>query len=139
MTPVRMLHRSCIRVSELSTGQLPVVRHRTVLHRAQGVQEHARSFQVGVARQRIRRVVQLDVRLLRNHNTKGLSKCHNEIDKDAFLDVPTNRRSSSRTNRGYHVNHSSVLTYVHAQAPLTYFYTKHVMLEDWLSIAPVEV
>ena len=29
------------------------------------------------------------------YSTKGLSKRHNDIDKDAFLDVLTNRRSGS--------------------------------------------
>ena len=34
---------------------------------------------------------------------KGLSKCQNAIDKEAFLAVLTNRRSSSGTNRGFRV------------------------------------
>ena len=73
------------------------------------------------------------------YSTKGLSKRHNEIDKDAFLEVLTNRRSGSGKNRGFRVNHSSVLTYVQERAALTYFYAKRVVLEDGVSTGPVNV
>ena len=73
------------------------------------------------------------------YSTKGLSKRHNEIDKDAFLQVLTNRRSGSGKNRGFRVNHSSVLTYVQERAALTYFYAKRVVLEDGVSTGPVDV
>ena len=46
------------------------------------------------------------------YSTKGLSKRHNTIDKDAFLEVLTNHRSGSGTNRGFRVHNSTVLTYV---------------------------
>ena len=48
--------------------------------------------------------------------TKGLSKRHNVIDKDAFLDVLTNRRSGSGVNRGFRVHNSSMMTYVQERA-----------------------
>ena len=73
------------------------------------------------------------------YSTKGLSKRHNEIDKDAFLEVLTNRRSGSGKNRGFRVNHSSVLTYVQERAALTYIYAKRVVLEDGVSTGPVNV
>ena len=73
------------------------------------------------------------------YSTKGLSKRHNEIDKDAFLEVLTNRRSGSGKNRGFRVNHSSGLTYVQERAALTYFYAKRVVLEDGVSTGPVNV
>ncbi len=44
--------------------------------------------------------------------SKGLSKRHNDIDKNAFPEVLTNRRSGSGKNRGLRVRHSPVLTYV---------------------------
>ena len=44
------------------------------------------------------------------YSTKGLSKRHNDIDKDAFLTVLTNRRSDSGVNRGFRVRDSSVMT-----------------------------
>ncbi|KAI0217884.1 hypothetical protein LSAT2_030345, partial [Lamellibrachia satsuma] len=60
------------------------------------------------------------------YSTKGLSKRHNDIDKNAFLEVLTNRRSGSGKNRGFRVRHSTVLTYVQERAALTYFYAKRV-------------
>ena len=58
------------------------------------------------------------------YSTNGLSKRHNTIDKDAFLDVLTTRRSGSGKNRGFRVHKSTVLTYVQERAALTYFYAK---------------
>ena len=43
--------------------------------------------------------------------TKGLNKRQNIIDKDAFLNVLTNRRSGGGFNRGFRVRDSSVMTY----------------------------
>ena len=73
------------------------------------------------------------------YSTKGLSKRHNTIDKNAFLEVLTNRRSGSGTNRGFWVQNSTVLTYVQERAALTYFYTKRVVHEDGVTTGPVEV
>ena len=73
------------------------------------------------------------------YSTKGLSKRHNDIDKSAFLEVLTNRRSGSGKNRGFRVRHSTVLTYVQERAALTYFYAKRVVHEDGVSTGPVDV
>ena len=73
------------------------------------------------------------------YSTKGLSKRHNAINKDAFLEVLSNRRSGSGKNRGFRVHRSSVLTYVQERAALTYFYAKRVVHEDGLSTGPVDV
>ena len=73
------------------------------------------------------------------YSTKGLSKRHNDIDKDAFLAVLTNRRSGSGVNRGFRVRDSSVMTYVQERAALTYFYPKRKVLEDGLSTAPLDL
>ena len=62
--------------------------------------------------------------------TKGLSKRHNVIDKDAFLAVLTNRRSGGGM---------SVMTYVQERAALTYFYPKRKVLADGLSTAPLDL
>ena len=43
------------------------------------------------------------------YSTKGLSKHHNDIDKDAFLEVFTNRQSGSGKNRGFRVRQSTVV------------------------------
>ena len=56
------------------------------------------------------------------HSTKGLSKRHNDIDKDTFLTVLKNRRSGGGFNRGFRVRDSSVMTYIQERAALTYFY-----------------
>ena len=72
------------------------------------------------------------------YSTKGLSKRHNDIDKNAFLEVLTNRRSGSGKNRGFRVHHC-VLTYVQERAALTYFYAKCVVHEDGVSTGPVDV
>ena len=73
------------------------------------------------------------------YSTKGLSKRHNDIDKDTFLTVLTNRRSGGGFNRGFRVRDSSVMTYVQERAVLTYFYGKRKVLADSLSTAPLEV
>ena len=73
------------------------------------------------------------------YSTKGLSKRHNTIDKDAFLEVLTNRRSGSGKNRGFRVHKSTVLTYVQERAALTYFYAKRVVHEDGVTTGPVDV
>ena len=71
--------------------------------------------------------------------TKGLSKRRNDIDKDTFLAVLTNRRSGSGVNRGFRVRDSSVMTYVQERAALTYFYPKRKVLDDGLSTAPLDL
>ena len=73
------------------------------------------------------------------YSTKGLSKRHNTIDKETFLEVLTNRRSGSGKNRGFRVHKSTVLTYVQERAALTYFYAKRVVHEDGLSTGPTDV
>ena len=73
------------------------------------------------------------------YSTKGLSKRHNGIDKDSFLEVLTNRRSESGKNRGFRVRQSTMLTYVQERAALTYFYAKLVVHEDGMSTGPVDV
>ena len=70
---------------------------------------------------------------------KGLNKRQNDIDKDAFLAVLTNRRSGSGVNRGFRVRDSSVMTYVQERTALTYFYPKREVLADGLSTAPLDV
>ena len=73
------------------------------------------------------------------YSTKGLSKRHNTINKDAFLEVLANRRNGSGKNRGFRVNHSSVLTYVQERAALANFYAKRVVYADGVSTGPVDV
>ena len=71
--------------------------------------------------------------------TKGLNKRQNIIDKDAFLNVLTNRRSGGGFNRGFRVRDSSMMTYVQERAALTYFYPKRKVLADGLSTAPLDL
>ena len=73
------------------------------------------------------------------YSTKGLSKRHNDIDKNTFLNVLTNRQSGGGFNRGVRVRDSSVMTYVQERAALTYFYGKRKVLADSLSTTPLEV
>ncbi len=73
------------------------------------------------------------------HSTKGFRKRQNDIDKDTFLTVLTNRQSGGGFNRGFRVRDSSVMTYVQERAALTYFYWKHKLLADGISTAPLEV
>ena len=73
------------------------------------------------------------------YSTKGLSTRHNDIDKDTFLAVLTNRRSGGGVNRGFRVRNSTVMTYIQERAALTYFYGKRKVLADGLSTAPMEV
>ena len=73
------------------------------------------------------------------YSTKGLSKRYNDIDKDKFLAVLTNRRSGGGVNRGFRVHNSSMMTYVQERAALTYFYPKRKVLADGLSTAPLDL
>ena len=73
------------------------------------------------------------------YSTKGLSKRHSEINKDTFLDVLTNQRSSCGWNRGFRVIKSSVLTYIQERAALNYFYAKREVLAGGLTTAPLDV
>ena len=73
------------------------------------------------------------------YSTKCLSKRHNDIDKDTFLTVLTNRRSGGGFNRWFSVRDSSMMTYIQERAALTYFYGKRKVLADGLSTAPLEV
>ena len=73
------------------------------------------------------------------YSTKGLSKRHNDIDKDTFLAVRTNRQSGGGINRGFRVRDSSVMTYIQERAALTYFFGKRKILADGLSTATLEV
>ena len=73
------------------------------------------------------------------YSTKGLNKRHNDIDKDTFFTVLTNRRSGGVFNRGSRVRDSSVMTYVQERAALTYFYGNRKVLADGLSTAPLQV
>ena len=73
------------------------------------------------------------------YSTKCLSKRHNDIDKDTFLTVLTNRWSGGGSNRGFCVRNSFVMMYVQERAALTYFYGKYKVLADGLSTAPLEV
>ena len=73
------------------------------------------------------------------YSKKGLSKCHNDIDMDTFLTVPTNRRSGGGFSRGFRVRDWSGMTYVQERAALTFFYGKRKILADGLSTAPMEV
>ena len=61
----------------------------------------------------------------------------NLIDKEAFLAVLTNRRSSSGTNRGFRVHNSSGMTNVQERTALAYFYWKRIVLADGITAAPL--
>ena len=73
------------------------------------------------------------------YSTKGSSKRHNDIDKDTFLAVLTNRQSGGGVNRGFRVRDSSVMTYVQERAALTYFYGKRIVMADGITTAPLQV
>ena len=71
--------------------------------------------------------------------TDKYSKRQNAIDKDAFLEVLTNRRSGSGNKRGFRLHHLTMLTHVQERAALAYFYAKRVVHEVGLSTGPVDV
>ena len=73
------------------------------------------------------------------YSTKGLNKRQNEIDKETFLAVLTQKRSGNGWNRGFRVRESAVFTYVQERAALTYFYPKRKVLDDGLTTAPLDV
>ena len=143
MAHVRMLHRSSDRVRALSTRRAPVGRHEACGKARKAYDKRTPSLFkvewygdgfVGLCSKTYYCFGATD-----KYRTKGLNKRHNEIDKDAFLDVLTNRPSGSGKNRGFLVNHLTVLMYVQERAALTYFYAKRVVHEDGVSTGPVDV
>lgn len=68
------------------------------------------------------------------YNTKGLSKLHNEIDKETFLAVLTDRRNGHWTNRGFWVMRSTLFTYIAAL-----FLRKRVVLDDGIRTMILDV
>ena len=119
-------------VSPDSRGQPP----RRVASRARRTTRELRSVQDRVVWRRVYWVVP-PISATDKSTTKGLSKRHNDIDKDTFLAVLTNRRSGSGFNRGFRVRDSSMMTYIQERAALTYFYPKRKVLEDGLTTAPL--
>ena len=140
MAPVRMLRRTSERVRALSTRRSTLGRRckarRSIDKRTPGLfkVEWSGDGFVGLCSKTYYCFGATD-----KYTTKGLSKRHNTIDKDAFLEVLTNRRSGSGKNHGFLVHNSTVLTYVQERATLTYFYAKRVVHEDGVTTGPVDV
>ena len=139
----RMLWRTRRRLCLCSNSRSPMDGHRVVLFRTQDFrQANAGSIQGRMVRRWIRRLCSKTYYCFGatdKYSTKGLSKRHNDIDKDTFLAVLKNRRSGGGFNRGFRVRDSSVMTYIQERAALTYFYGKRKVLADGLSTAPLEV
>ena len=134
-------HRDVKYCTEIGTSKLPFRPLLLLLHQrsstTNGFDRNGR-----MVRRRIRRFVHQDLLLFGatdKSSTKGLSKRHNDIDKDTFLTVLTNRQSRGWFTRGSRVRQSSVMTKVQERAALTYFYGKRKILADALSTAPLEM
>ena len=143
MASGRVLRQAQRRLRPDSSRRTPVDSHRGVLRRAQGVrQEDARSVQDRVVWRRVYWLCSKTYYCFGatdKSTTKGLNKRQNIIDKDAFLNVLTNRRSGGGFNRCFRVRDSSVMTYGQEPAAPTYFYPKRKVLADGLSTAPLDL
>lgn len=106
MVPIRVLRRPRNRLCMLSTSQSPVdhpccIARKVYKKRTPGLfkVEWCGDGFIGLCSK-----MYYCFRATDKYSTKGVSRCHNEIDKGAFLKVLTKRRSGSRTNCGFRVN-----------------------------------
>lgn len=70
-------------------------------------------------------------------STKGISKRHNVLDMDTFLDVLTTEQSKGGTNVGFQLKNQTVYTYRQQRNVLSYFYPKRKVLEDAITTEPL--
>ena len=72
-------------------------------------------------------------------STKGLSKQHNTLTKDTFLDVLKTQRSAGGINVGFKTQNSAVYTYTQHRDSLSYFYIKRKVHSDNVTTSPLEI
>ena len=72
-------------------------------------------------------------------STKGISKQHNQLDKEKFLEVLTTKQSAGGVNIGFQVKDNAVYTYQQQQDALSYLYLKRKVMADGITTAPLSI
>ena len=63
-------------------------------------------------------------------STKRISKSHNQLDKETFLNVLVKKQSAGGINMGFQVRNNAVYTYQQQRNALSYLYPKRKVMED---------
>ena len=72
-------------------------------------------------------------------STKGLTKQHNTLDKNIFMDVLTTQKAQGGKNVGFKTQGSSVYTYTQHRNSLSYFYIKRQVQNDNVTTFPLNI
>ena len=72
-------------------------------------------------------------------STKGLSKNHNTLDKDSFMQVLTTKEPGGGTNTGFRAFNTGIYTYTQHRNALSYFYIKRQVHSDDVTTAPLNI
>ena len=72
-------------------------------------------------------------------STKGLTKQHNTLDKNIFMDVLTKQQAQGGKNVGFKTQGASVYTYTQHRNSLSYFYIKRQVHNDNVITSPLKI
>ena len=72
-------------------------------------------------------------------STKGISKQHNQLDKNTFLEVLKTKQSTGGVNVGFQVKNNAVYTYRQQRNALSYLYPKRKVLSDGITTVPLSI
>ena len=72
-------------------------------------------------------------------SAKGISRTHNELNKQKYLDVLLHQQSGSGVNTGFVVKDNQVFTYRQVRDGFNYFYPKRKVLGDGVSTVPLNL
>jgi hypothetical protein len=72
-------------------------------------------------------------------STKGLSKNHNTLDKDTFMQVLTTKIPGGGINTGFRALNNGVYTYTQHKNALSYFYIKRQVQPDNVTTSPLDI
>ena len=72
-------------------------------------------------------------------STKGLTKHHNTLDKDTFMEVLTTQLPGGGTNVGFKTQGTAVYTYTQHRKSLSYFYIKRQVHSDNVTTSPLSI
>ena len=70
---------------------------------------------------------------------KGINKNCNEINKEKYLNVLLTKQSSAGLNNGFRVVDNAMYTYQQVQDGFSYFYPKRKVLNDGVTILPLDI
>jgi hypothetical protein len=72
-------------------------------------------------------------------STKGLTKQHNTLDKNIFMDVLTTQQAQGGKNVGFKTQGAAVYTYTQHRNSLSYFYIKRQVHPDNVTTSPLTI